>query len=104
MNPLQVALSIRSDFSLGESSFQIGKIIDKAKECGYTHIAVADLMTVSGIPTFTEKAKKAGITPIAGVTLHLVDKPTDKLKDKENNAYRLKVYPKGNRVLAPIQN
>lgn len=93
MNPLQVALSVRSDFSLGESSFQIGKIIDKAKECRYTHIALADLMTVSGIPTFTEKAKKAGIVPIAGVTLHIVDKPTEKLKDKVNNPYRLKVYP-----------
>lgn len=102
MNPLQAALSVRSDFSLGESSFQIGKIIDKAKECGYTHVAVADLMTVSGIPTFTEKAKKAGIVPIAGVTLHLVDKPTEKLKDKENNPYRLKVYPKGDKGMQAI--
>ena len=102
MNPLQVALSVRSDFSLGESSFQIGKIIDKAKECGYTHVAVADLMTVSGIPAFTEKAKKAGITPIAGVTLHIVDKPTEKLKDKENNAFRVKVYPKSNKGMQAI--
>ena len=28
MNPLAVALSVRSDFSLGESSFQISKIIE----------------------------------------------------------------------------
>ena len=102
MNPLQVALSVRSDFSLGESSFQVGKIIDKAKEGGYTHIAVADLMTVSGIPTFTEKAKKAGLSPIAGVTLHIVDQPTEKLKDKENNPYRLKVYPKGDKGMQAI--
>lgn len=102
MNPLQVALSVRSDFSLGESSFQVGKIIDKAKEGGYTHIAVADLMTVSGIPTFTEKAKKAGLFPIAGVTLHIVDQPTEKLKDKENNPYRLKVYPKGDKGMQAI--
>lgn len=96
MNPLQIAISVRSDFSLGESSFQIPRIIDQAKELGYTHVGLCDLMTVSGIPTFTEKAKKAGITPIAGVTLHIVDDPTAKVKDKVNNPYRLKVYPKSN--------
>lgn len=94
INPLQVALSVRSDFSLGESSLQIGKAVEQAKALGYTHLAIADLMTVSGIPVLTDKAKKAGITPIAGVTLHVVDKPTEKLKDKVNNPYRLKVYPK----------
>ena len=94
MNPLQIALSVRSDFSLGESSFQIPKIIEFAKEKGYTHVALCDLMTVSGIPVFTEKAKKAGVTPIAGVTLHIVDDPTAKIKDKGNNPYRVKAYPK----------
>lgn len=102
LHPLQVALSVRSDFSLGESSFQIGKIIDKAKEHGYKAIALADVMTVSGIPTFTEKCKKAGIRPIAGVTLHLVDKPTEKIKDKENNPVRVKVYPKTERGMQSI--
>jgi DNA polymerase-3 subunit alpha len=94
INPLGVALSVRSDFSLGESSFQIDRIIKLAKEQGYSHVAVADLMTVSGIPTFTQKCHKAGLVPIAGVTLHIVDKPTEKLKDKVNNPYRLKLYPK----------
>jgi DNA-directed DNA polymerase III PolC len=94
MNPLQVALSVRTDFSLGESSFQIKKIVEVAKAAGYTHVATADLMTVSGVPPFSERCKKAGIKPIAGVTLHLVDKPTEKLKDKVNNPHRVKVYPK----------
>lgn len=102
MNPLQVALSVRSDFSLGESSFQIGTIVDKAKELGYTHVALVDLMTVSGIPTFTEKCKKTGLTPIAGVTLHVVDDPTAKVKDKFNNAYRLKAYPKSDEGMRAI--
>lgn len=102
MNPLQVALSVRSDFSLGESSFQIPRIIETAKERGYTHVALCDLMTVSGIPTFTEKAKKAGLVPIAGVTLHIVDDPTAKVKDKVNNPYRLKVYPKGEEGMRSI--
>jgi DNA polymerase-3 subunit alpha len=102
MNPLQAALSVRSDFSIGESSFQIDSIVKLAKEQGYTHIGLADLMTVSGIPTFTEKAKKAGLTPIAGVTLHIVDDATAKVKDKVNNPYRLKAYPKGDAGMKAI--
>jgi DNA polymerase-3 subunit alpha len=94
MNPLNYALSVRTDFSLGESSFQISQIIDQAKELGLTHVAIVDLMTVSGVPMFFEKAKKAGIIPLAGCTLRVVDDPRAKLKDRENNAYRLKVYVK----------
>lgn len=94
MNPLQAALSVRSDFSLGESSFQIPRIIEAAVAQGYTHVALCDLMTVSGIPAFTEKAKKAGVTPIAGVTLHVVDDAAAKVKDKVNSPFRIKVYPK----------
>lgn len=96
-HPLRVALSVRSDFSLGESSFQVGKIVDQAKALGYTHVALADFMTVSGIPLFSAKCKKAGLTPLAGCTLQVVRDPTAKLKDRENGAYRLKVYPKNER-------
>lgn len=94
MNPLQTSISVRSDYSLGESAFQIGQIIDKAKEHGITHVALTDYMSISSMPTFSEKAKKADITPIAGVTLQIVDDPTAKVKDRENNGYRLKVYAK----------
>lgn len=102
MNPLATALSVRSDFSLGESSFQISKIIDRAKTLGYTHIALTDTMSVSAMPTFAEKAKKAGITCITGCTLIVVDDPVAKLKDRENNAYRLKVYVKTDKGLQSL--
>ena len=102
MNPLAVALSVRSDFSLGESSFQISKIIERAKECGYTHIALTDTMSVSSMPTFSEKAKKAGIEVITGCTLIVVDDPTAKVKDRPNNAFRLKVYVKSERGLKSL--
>jgi DNA polymerase-3 subunit alpha len=85
---------VRSDYSLGESSFQIGKIIDQAKAKGVTHVALVDYMSVSAFPTFSDKCAKAGITPIAGVTLNVVNDPTAKLKDRPNGAYRLKVYAK----------
>jgi DNA polymerase-3 subunit alpha len=94
MNPLQVALSVRTDYSLGESSFQIGKIIEQAKKLQLTHIGIADYMTVSAMPTLAEKAKKAGIEIITGVTIQVVDDPVAKIKDRENNGYRLKVYSK----------
>lgn len=102
MNPLATALSVRSDFSLGESSFQISKIIDRAKTLGYTHIALTDTMSVSAMPTFAEKAKKAGIACITGCTLIVVDDPTAKLKDRENNAFRLKVYVKSDKGLRAL--
>ncbi|MCY1204641.1 Error-prone DNA polymerase [compost metagenome] len=102
MNPLAVALSVRSDFSLGESSFQISKIIERAKECGYSHIALTDTMSVSSMPTFSEKAKKAGIEVITGCTLIVVDDPTAKLKDRPNNAFRLKVYVKSEKGLKSL--
>lgn len=101
-NPLQIALSVRSDFSLGESSFQVDKIIQKATDLRITHVALTDYMTISSMPTFSEKAKKAGITPIAGVTLQIVDDPVAKLKDRENNGYRIKVYPKNDNGMRHI--
>jgi DNA polymerase-3 subunit alpha len=93
-NPFATALSVRTDFSLGESSLQIGKLVDRAKELGYTHIAITDYMTVSAMPIFSEKCKKAGIKPLIGCTLQVVDDPTAKVKDRENGGYRLKVYIK----------
>jgi len=99
LHPLRLALSVRSDFSLGESSFQIDKIVERAKSLGYSHVALVDLMTVSSMPVFAEKCKKAGITPIVGCTLRVVDDPTAKVKDRENSAFRLKVYVKSERGL-----
>lgn len=93
-NPLQIALSVRSDFSLGESSFQIADIVEKAVEAKVTHVALVDNMSISSMPVFAEKAKKAGITPIVGCTLQIVDDPTAKIKDRANGGYRLKVYVK----------
>lgn len=94
MNPLQIALSVRSDFSIGESSFQISRIIERSVALGYTHVALVDTMSLSSMPVFSEKAKKAGLTAIAGCTLVVVDHPTEKIKAKKDNAYRLKAYVK----------
>jgi len=102
INPLQIALSVRSDYSLGESSFQTSKIIEQALKAGLTHVALVDYMSVSSMPTFSEQANKAGLTPIVGCTLQVVDDPVAKMKDRENNGYRLKVYVKTDKGLRSL--
>lgn len=95
-------MSVRSDFSLGESSFQIDKIVTHAQAAGLTHIALTDYMSISSMPTFSDAARKAGLVPIAGCTLQVVDDPLAKLKDRPNNGYRLKVYVKNDNGLRSL--
>lgn len=102
MNPINTSMSVRSDYSLGESSFQVGKIIDMAKALEITHVGIVDYMTISGLPKINAKAKKAGVTVVTGCTLQVVDDPTAKLKDRENNGYRLKVYVKSEKGLQSL--
>lgn len=87
---------------MGESSFQIKKIVEQAKALGLTHIALTDYMSVSSMPSFSEAAKKAGLTAITGCTIQVVDDPVAKIKDRENNGYRLKVYVKSDKGLRSL--
>jgi DNA polymerase III subunit alpha len=92
------ALSVKSDFSIGESSLQIKKIVARAKELGYESIALVDTMSVSGMPDFTSECKKAGIKPIIGCTLKVYDDPLwrkpkkGESGSKVNPMHTLKVY------------
>lgn len=86
------ALSVRSDFSIGESSLQIPKLVDRAVELGYEALAITDTMTLAGMPTFFEKANKAKIKPMIGVVLRIVDDPAERVKDREQGGYRIKAY------------
>jgi DNA polymerase III subunit alpha len=92
-------LAARSDFSMGESTLQVGKLVDKAKELGYESIALVDNMTISNMVAFSDKAKKAGIKPIIGCTVRVVDDPTYRKPpkasgevEKPNQLVTLKVY------------
>jgi DNA polymerase-3 subunit alpha len=92
------ALSVRSDFSIGESSLQIKKIVQAAQELGYKSIALVDTMTVSGMPDLTSAATKAGIKPVIGCTLRVYDDPLWRKPKKgepgatTNPMHTLKVY------------
>lgn len=86
---LNHSLSVRSDFSLGESILQIDRLVEVAKLAGYQSVALTDTMTISGMTRFTSACKKAGIKPIIGVSLRVYDDPV--LKEK-GRFYMLKAY------------
>jgi len=95
MADIQHALSVRSDFSLGESTLKIKDIVSRAVELGYKSVALVDTMTVSSMITMSKEASKQGIKPIVGCRLRVVDEPTDrtKPKDRKNNP-NYEFYPK----------
>jgi DNA polymerase III subunit alpha len=72
---MQTILAARSNFSLGESILTVERLVDQAKEVGATTVALTDTMTVTGLVDFSKRAKKAGIKPIIGCRLRLVDDP-----------------------------
>ncbi|AMB48372.1 DNA polymerase III subunit alpha [Methylobacterium sp. AMS5] len=70
---MHAILAARSNFSIGESINDIGKLVKQAAELGSKAIALTDTMSVTGLPELTTKAKAAGIKPIIGARLRLVD-------------------------------
>lgn len=73
---LNHALSVRSDFSIGQSLLQVDHIIEEAVKHGYKSVALVDDMSIHNLVDFTLKAKKAGIKPIIGCRIRVVDDPT----------------------------
>jgi len=93
------ALSVRSDFSIGQSLLQADHIIDEAKKHGYESVALVDDMSIHNMVDFSNKCKKAGIKPIIGCRLRVVDDPTYRKPskasgeaEKPNPLVMLKVY------------
>jgi uracil-DNA glycosylase family 4 len=95
------ALAVRSDFSIGKSLLQVDHIVSKAKELGYESVALVDEMSLHAMVDFSQRAKKAGLKPIIGCAIRVVDDPTYRKppkasgeKEKPNRGYTLKVYAK----------
>lgn len=98
---LRHALSVRSDFSIGQSLLQVDHIIEEAVKHGYESVALVDDMSVHNLVDFCAKAKKAGIKPIIGCRIRVVDDPTYRAPKKNsgdpikpNPLVMLKVYVK----------
>lgn len=66
-------LAARSHFSIGESILTVERLIDAAKTVGASTIALTDTMSVTGMIDFTNRSKKAGVRPIIGCRLRLLD-------------------------------
>lgn len=109
---VSAALSVRSDFSVGESIFQIDDIVSTAEARGYKSVALCDTMSLHGMVDFSTQCKKKDITPIIGCRLRVVPDPTyrkpskaDRLAgavEKPNDSFTLKVYLKSERGLQSL--
>lgn len=79
---IQHALSVRSDFSIGNSLLQAEHIVDEAEAKKYKSVALVDNMSLHNMVDFANKANKKGIKPIIGCTLRVVDNPTYRIPPK----------------------
>jgi DNA polymerase-3 subunit alpha len=93
------ALSVRSDFSIGNSLLQVDHIIEEATKHGYKSVALVDDMSIHNLVDFSNKAKKAGIKPIIGCRIRVVDDPTYRkpakasgIAEQPNPLAMIKVY------------
>ncbi|WP_374335305.1 DNA polymerase III subunit alpha [Methyloversatilis sp.] len=106
-----IHLSIRSDHSIGESTFQVDSIVERAKALGYDVLALTDKMSVSSLASFSKACKKADIKPIVGCSVRVYRDPTYRKPPKSsgekaipNPFFDLKVYVKSDRGLQSLMN
>jgi DNA polymerase-3 subunit alpha len=95
-------LAARTDFSLGESSLQVKKLVSSAKEQGYSAVCVVDTMTLGAMPALFDAAEKANIKAIIGVTIRVVDNPTERTKSAEQGLFQIKAYPQNENGLRSL--
>lgn len=89
----------RTDFSLGESTLQVKRLVKVAKELGADSVALTDTMNVSGLVEFCNEATNAGIKPLLGCTLRVYQDPTYRKPKKgsgeverPNPTFQMKVF------------
>jgi len=61
----------QTHFSVGESIIDPEEGVKLAADAGYTHVALADTMSVSALISATKQGKKSGVKVIPGVTLRV---------------------------------
>jgi len=67
-----VHLCVRSAYSLLNSTIRIEKLVEKAKEMGFSALALTDENVLYGAVPFYKECKKHGITPIIGMIADVV--------------------------------
>lgn len=75
-----VPLHVHSHFSILDGASKVGAIVDRAVEIGAPAIAITDAGVMYGAIELYKKAKEAGIKPIIGCELFVIDgDPTDRV-------------------------
>ncbi|MTH61094.1 DNA polymerase III subunit alpha [Paracoccus litorisediminis] len=86
---MHTLLACRSDFSIGESILTPDEIVEAATALGQTVVGLTDTMSVTGLVSLSQAAKKAGIKPIIGVRLRISEdakwRPNKDLKEKKKD-------------------
>lgn len=92
--------SSRSHFSIGLSTLTPADIVEAAKKNGYKHVALTDVMTVSGLNEFFKACKEHEIHGLIGVAVNVYEDPTYRKPSKksgevakENPWYQIKLFP-----------
>ena len=82
----------RSHFSIGESILLPSEVVKQAAEVGYRSVAISDTMNVNALPELFNAAREAGVKPILGARLRIVDKLfTTQDEKKKYKPYYLRV-------------
>jgi uracil-DNA glycosylase family 4 len=102
-------LGSRSDFSLGESMLQIEHLVADAKEKGYESVTLMDTMSLNGLVDFSNRCKKAGLKPVIGCRIRVVEDPTYRKpskasgeRERPNPLFMLKAYVVDERGVASL--
>jgi len=85
-----VPLHVHSHYSLLDGLAKIDDLVAKAKESGFSSMALTDHGVMYGIVEFYQKAKAAGVKPIIGCEMYLAPrKMTDKTPKIDTSPYHL---------------
>lgn len=68
-----VHLNVHSEYAIVDSTIRIPQLIDKVKSLGMPAVAITDMNNVFATIKFFNTAKKAGIKPIIGADVWVVD-------------------------------
>jgi len=83
-----VHLHVHTQYSLLDGACRLDRLVEKAKDFGYSALAITDHGNMFGAIKFYELCKKQGIKPILGVETYIAPQSRfNKEATKENNAY-----------------
>ena len=72
-SPPYVHLHVHSEYSILDGACRIGPLVDRAAELGMPAIGLTDHGSMAGAVELTRAAAKAGIKPILGCEMYVVD-------------------------------